>query len=160
MTTRAHRYDVTRVALGVLLVALVAGCGGSRDEGPADGVAADPGGGTPTSEPTRSERRPGPVGKAAGVPTRLGAGDPRPRMVCASDERGLGTIDYVAGAKGDPTPEEAIEAYVADGESFVMTEDGRTAWVLRPDGTAHTRLGLVRVTGWLVETTETCAGGS
>ena len=37
-----------------------------------------------------------------------------------------------------------------------MTENGRTAWVLRPDGTAQVRLGLIRPKGWLVSTTESC----
>ena len=79
--------------------------------------------------------------------TRLGPGDPRPEIVCEGDERVGGTFDYVVGAKGDPTPEEAVERRLAEGESFVMTEDGRTAWVLRSDGTAHTRLGLISPEG-------------
>ena len=156
MTTRAHRHDATRVALGVLLVALVAGCGGSRDEGPTTGVGESP-------SPSTSSPGPGevsePVGKAAGVATRLGPGDPRPEIVCEGDERVGGTFDYVVGAKGDPTPEEAVERRLAEGESFVMTENGRTAWVLRSDGTAHTRLGLIHPKGWLVETTDGCPGG-
>lgn len=145
-----------RVAVGVLLATLVVGCGDSRGEGPRAGVAEPPS--TSTSTPgagVSSE----PVGKAAGVATRLGPGDPRPRIVCEGDERVGGTFDYVAGARGDPTPEEAVERRLADGESFVMTEDGRTAWVLRADGTAHTRLGLMHPRGWLVETTDGCPGG-
>ena len=92
------------VLLPALLAALVAGCGGSRDEGSPVGAAAEPGDGTATSEPARPDRQQEPVGKAAGVPTRLGPGDPRPTMVCASDERSSGILDFAVGAKGDPTP--------------------------------------------------------
>lgn len=156
MTTRARGYDVTRVALGVLLVTLVAGCGGSRDEGPTTGVGERPPTSTSTPDPGATSE---PVGKAAGVATRLGPGDPRPEIVCESAERVGSTFDYVAGAKGDPSPEEAVERRLAEGEPFVMTEDGRTAWVLRPDGTAHTRLSLVHARGWLVDTSDGCPGG-
>ena len=156
MSTPAWRRAPARVAIGVLLATLVAGCGESRDGGPPAEVVDEPS--TSTSSPD-ADRPSEPVGKAAGVPTRLGPGDPRPRMVCDGDERVAGTFDYVMGAKGDPTPEEAVEHRLAEGESFVMTENGRTAWVLRPDGTAHTRLGLIHPKGWLVETTDGCPGG-
>ncbi len=156
MAAPAHTYDATRVALGVLLVALVAGCGSSREEGPTTGVGE-------SLSPNTSSPGPGEVselvGKAAGVATRLGPGDPRPEIVCDGDERVGGTFDYAVGAKGDPTPEEAVERRLAASESFVLTENGRTVWVLRSDGTAHTRLGLIHPKGWLVETTGGCPGG-
>jgi hypothetical protein len=77
--------------------------------------------------------------------------------VCEGDERAGGFFDFVAGAKGDPTPEAAIERRLEKGESFVMTENGRTAWVLRSDGTAHTRLSLIHAKGWLVDASDGCA---
>ncbi|QIK66304.1 hypothetical protein G7072_08025 [Nocardioides sp. HDW12B] len=156
MTPRVRRQVRARVATGVLLATLVAGCGDARDEGPEAGVGDAPTAAASSPAPrTTSE----PVGKAAGVPTRLGPGDPRPGIVCADGARATGFFDFAAGAKGDPTPEEAVERRLAAGESFVMTEDGGTAWVLRPDGTAHTRLSLVHLRGWLVDTTDGCPGG-
>ena len=131
-TTPARRRAQGRTPVVVLALALVAGCGETRSEAPEPGAS-----GTASAAPSPGRDA---VGKAAGVSTRVGAGDPRPRIVCDSDERVGGVFDFVAGAKGEPTPESAIEARLGEGESFVMTESGRTAWILRPDGTPHRSL--------------------
>lgn len=91
--------------------------------------------------------------------------NPRPAveaLTCDSDYRSVGILDHFTDSGGKASPEEAA-ASAAGGDDIVVDEpagDVTTVWVLRPDGTAHTQLGLRQFKDgtWIVETENSCAG--
>ena len=141
---------VTSAGLGLLVAAALslAACGQQAPDPAAAGTSAGAeasGGGA------------GDSAQASRVVRLTGAAE-RPRMVCPSGERAMMIADFVAGAKGDPTPEEAIGLSVLEeGEQLVISGSGAQAWIVRADGTARERIGLLRQRGWLVSERESCA---
>ena len=136
--------------LGLLLAAAfsVAACGQQTPDSVAAGTSAETGAsGEGANDSAQASRV-----------VRLTGAAERPRMVCPSGERAMMIADFVAGAKGDPTPEEAIGLSVLkEGEQLVISGSGAQAWVVRADGTARERIGLLRQRGWLVSERESCA---
>jgi len=71
-------------------------------------------------------------------------------------------FDFLVPSPGGPTS--ALEAARAwggvDGDPVVLGADGHSAFVLRPDGTAHTELSLMGEAehGWTVEGYQSCEG--
>src|SRR4051794_33842402 len=66
-------------------------------------------------------------------------------LTCPSDEGVSTDGGYLAELPdGFDTREEAVEAFLADNDAFdddyVISSDGKGAWVLRADGTAEARL--------------------
>lgn len=81
-------------------------------------------------------------------------------LTCDSEYRSVGIFDHWTNGGGESSPEQAV-ADAAGGDDMVVDEpDGefRTVWVLRPDGTAHTQLGLRQFEDgtWILETEESC----
>ena len=92
---------------------------------------------------------------------REGAGPLIESLTCYTDQRSVGIFDHFSEGGGDESPQAAVKAF-ADGDQVVVDEsadDGAAVWVLRPDGTAHTWLGLRQFADstWIVETQESCA---
>ena len=83
-------------------------------------------------------------------------------LTCDTNERVSGVFDHFANRGGAESPEAAAQGF-ADGDELVVDpEDGDgVVWVLRPDGTAHTRLGLRHLADdtWIVEYQDSCSGG-
>jgi hypothetical protein len=83
-------------------------------------------------------------------------------LTCDSDYRSFGIFDHFTNGGGEAFPEDAV-ADAAGGDDIVVDEpdgDTTTVWVLRPDGTAHTQLGLRQFEDgtWILETEDSCAG--
>lgn len=77
-------------------------------------------------------------------------------------ERSIGSIDYVVGARGPSTAKAALAPYRKDGDHVVRTAPAphqRRQWLLVDEhNVIHTSLGLARTEhGWLVDTVERCA---
>ena len=88
---------------------------------------------------------------------RLAKGEPRPELTCPTGERKSMIADLAPGARGAPTPEEALDDQrLRDGERVLVTANGSTAWVLRPDGTASEVIGLTEADGWFVTQRTSC----
>ena len=89
---------------------------------------------------------------------RLAPGDPKPRLDCGRGARSTMVLDFAQGAKGAPTPEEAVGSRsVEDGEQLVVSRSGATAWVVGADGTARSEVDLLRQGGgWLVHQRTSC----
>lgn len=124
-----------RQLLVVLAALALAGCV-SADEPSADIASTPP-------APTTS------------TPTVLG-------LTCTSNQRSAGIIDNFSNGGGAPSVEAAVRTW-ADGDEVVVGEEGRRSavvWVLRNDGTAHTKLGLRRFSDgtWTLEQVDACAG--
>ena len=84
-------------------------------------------------------------------------------LTCETDERTLGTLDYFPSGGGAPTPEAAARVLAKSGGDVVVQAKTRlraTAYLLRPNGTAYSQLGLVVLTDdtWRVDTMESCSG--
>jgi len=107
-------------------------------------------------------------GKDVGVPDGTAHARPGPAPVtpaikdltCKTQLRGSAIYDYFLEGGGRESPEAAAQSR-ADGDEVVVEEPvhGQTvAWVLRPDGTAHTRLDLLRLPDdtWRVVGLEVC----
>jgi len=84
-------------------------------------------------------------------------------LTCRSDMRVDGTLDYISSTGGMETPQEAADALARTQDDVVIQSRSRsraTVFLLRPNGTAHTRLGVVVLDDgtWRVETVESCSG--
>jgi hypothetical protein len=105
----------------------------------------------------------GTADRAQVVSRRDAAGVPQ-GLTCSSGLRVQGFIDYSADARGADSPLVAAKRFAA-GDEIVLdetTDQGPAAWVLRPDGTARTRLGLRQSADgtWLVDDQESCGDGT
>jgi hypothetical protein len=82
-------------------------------------------------------------------------------LTCPNELRSVGNPDYASSTGGAPTAEEAARL-LADPEDDVVIEaqdaSTTTAYLLRPDETAHSRLDLVVLKDgtWRVEAIESC----
>lgn len=126
----------TTLAAALLVVLALSGCG---DEGAGRAIPADPGPSTSTPD-------------ASAVPDDL---------TCPTDRRASGRIDYVR-APGFDSPEAAAAQFLREGERLAVDRvdrDRADDWVLRPDGTARTRVTARRGSeGWYADTIESCEG--
>lgn len=112
----------------VAIVVLGAGCGSSR----ADAEAGP---------------RPG--------TTVLAPGDRGPGLTCTGDERVASSETIAEDAVGAASAKDAVTEFAA-GESSLVSATGYQGWVLRDDGTARERLGLIKGDGWFVTETLGC----
>jgi len=138
-----------RVAVAVLPI-LVGGCGTlvvqDASGGPGGGASENPSAvSAPSATRTVTERR-----SVHG-------------LTCRSEMRSDGILDYISSAGGTETPQKAARVLARPQDDVVIrgrNPSGATAFLLRPNGTAHTRLGLVVLDDetWRVETVESCAG--
>jgi hypothetical protein len=88
---------------------------------------------------------------------RLSAGQAKPRLVCPTRERSMMIADFAEGGHGAATPEEAVgDGLVQAGEHLVISARGRTAWVLRADGTARMEIGLLHEGRWFLHQRTSC----
>ena len=81
-------------------------------------------------------------------------------LTCHGDRRVVGTLDYVAGASGAPTLDDAVSSWVGTDDFTVqdLASSRVDVFVLRADGTAHTRVQVSsrRDGTWRVESMESC----
>jgi hypothetical protein len=99
--------------------------------------------------------------RAAQVVSRRDAAGLPQDLTCSTGRRESGSFDYSADARGADSPLVAAKSFAA-GDEIVLdeaTDHGPAVWVLRPDGTAHTRLGLRQTADgtWLVDGQESCS---
>jgi hypothetical protein len=85
------------------------------------------------------------------------------RLTCENDMRSGGTLDYFASTGGAQTPEKAARAVARPAERIVIADETPSsahAYVMRADGSAHTRLDLVVLSDgtWRVDGMESCSG--
>jgi hypothetical protein len=66
--------------------------------------------------------------------------------------------DFAHGAPGAPTPQDAVGLDLLQaGEQMVLSRQGTTAWVVRPDGSVRVEVGLLRHDGgWLLHQRTFC----
>lgn len=134
VTQRSAR---VRTALAVVTAsAVLAGCGD------------DPGNAREASEPVANSESTEPAEPAI------------TSLTCSSNQRAMGIFDHFSDGGGDESPEAAVESFAA-GDAIVVDvrhPDGPTVWILRPDRTAHTQLGLRHFEDgtWIVETQDSC----
>lgn len=131
------------------LVLLVAGCG-------QEGRSID------TARDRTSGRAPDP---AAATSSKSASSPVVEELTCYTNQRSVGFYDYFTDASSGSdarTPEQAAQSWAAPDEDVVTekTASGAVVWVLRTDGTAHTRLDLqsFRDGTWAVEQSEACSG--
>ena len=156
VTTARTRRSALAALTALVLTSTPALASPALAAAPQDGPAARTAAGT-SAGAEASGGGAGDSAQASRVVRLTGAAE-RPRMVCPSGERAMMIADFVAGAKGDPTPEEAIGLSVLEeGEQLVISGSGAQAWIVRADGTARERIGLLRQRGWLVSERESCA---
>ena len=144
------------VTLALVAVLSLTSCGQQTPRSTGGGNEGQPSTGRDAG--TADQPVDGGVDDAASRVVRLAAGSAAPRLVCPTGERSLMVADIVAGAKGAPTPEKAVGlAGLKEGEQLVVSARGAEAWVVRADGTARERIGLLDQRGWLVSERESCA---
>lgn len=88
-------------------------------------------------------------------------------LTCEGDQRSHGIYDYFTDASAGndaSTPEDAARLWEPSDDDVVVAEKAAgqaLVWLIRADGTAHTRLGVRRFDDgtWGVETSESCVGG-
>lgn len=118
-------------ALCALTVGLLAGCGSETEPSPSAVESAS----------------------AAAEPTDL---------TCPTDER-VGTAGGLLAEAPDgfDTREEAVEEWLRggshEGDDYIIFSDGTGAWILRADGTAHTKVSFLRSKGFVVHGYESCS---
>ena len=83
-------------------------------------------------------------------------------LTCPTVERVQTDGGYLAELPdGFDTREEAVEAFLANNNAFdddyALGPDGKSAWVLRADGTAEARLTFLRHSGYTVHGYEACS---
>lgn len=91
--------------------------------------------------------------------TVLAPGDPKPELTCPGNGRSYGVFDFSADGTGAKTARAAVSRYADGGKSVVLSETGKQAWIIRPDGTAAHQLKLVQLDdgrGWLVGESNGC----
>lgn len=91
------------------------------------------------------------------------AARPPEDLTCYTNRRTSGIFDHFLSGGGEESPEGAART-LAHGDDIVVdaaADDGPAVWVLRPDETAHTRLGLRQFADgtWIVESMESCRDG-
>jgi hypothetical protein len=111
-------------------------------------------------------------GQSGGVTERAGdtglhqdKDEPRIQgLTCSTKQRSMGIFDHFSNSGGAESPEAAVKPMVGTDEVVVeeSAEGGAAVWVLRTDGTAHTRLGLRQFADgtWVVEETDSCSGAT
>jgi hypothetical protein len=101
------------------------------------------------------ESPPSPAAEPGPAPTALTC--PTGEMV--TSDGGLFAAGHLP--DGYATPERAVEVWLGDvqrfGDDYVLTRDGRGAWVLRPDGTAKARVSFLRHSGYSVHGYQACS---
>jgi hypothetical protein len=131
--------------VGVVLAAVL-GLTACGQQAPTS-VAADIGG-----------SRPRETGAGEAQVVRLAPGDDTPRLTCPTGERSLMIADFAFGARGAPTPEDAVgPTSLGAGEQLVVSSSGSRVWILRPDGTAREAIHLTHRRGWILHMRESCA---
>lgn len=91
--------------------------------------------------------------------TVLAPGDPKPELTCSGSGRSTGFFDSGEDSLGAKTARAAVSRYADGGKSVVLSETGKQAWIIRPDGTASDQLKLVHLDdgrGWLVGQSNGC----
>ncbi len=89
---------------------------------------------------------------------------PEPTELSCPDNMQVGTDGGLLAKmpNGFDTPEEAVEDWLSGNESsddnYVLARDGSGAWILRDDGTAHTRVEFLRHSGYTVHGYQACSG--
>lgn len=84
-----------------------------------------------------------------------------PTGVTCEGDKVVSIIDFFEIPDGAESPAEAARTWGGvDGDPVALGDDGVSAFVLRDDGTAHTKLSLIGDdgTGWAVGATESCSG--
>lgn len=112
------------------------------------------------------------VATARDAATASGSTDPSAQPVvaeltCEGNQRSQGIYDYFTDASAGndaTTPEDAARRWEPSGDDVVIADKAAgqaVVWLIRADGTAHTRLGLRRFDDgtWGVETSESCVDG-
>lgn len=83
-------------------------------------------------------------------------------LTCYSNQRAVGFYYHASSGGGKESPEAAAQTWAKDDEVLVdeSGDNGTVVWVLRPDGTAHTKLHLRNLADntWIVESKESCVG--
>ena len=83
-------------------------------------------------------------------------------LTCQNEMRGAGTFDFVPSTGGKETPDGAAKV-LAKGDDVVVegqTKSRASAYLLRADGTAYSRLDLIVLSDgtWRIEGIESCSG--
>jgi hypothetical protein len=101
---------------------------------------------------------------AIGPPTESVQATPT-SLTCRTNER-VGTPGgyWAHLPDGYPTREKAVAAWLSSwlssrhfGSDFAVTSDGKSAWILRADGTAMAKVHFLRHSGYTVHGYEACA---